>query len=154
MLLRWLLFEGPPGAAKTCRLCVWCCLLLAQKERESVPQSDMVLHPGHYKFILERWPEHLYSPEEPLHSNKLASHRCRHRGFALHKAAAPACHLTSYLGLLVLQCFAQMFAREMAADWTSWGNEVLKFQLTDRFRAGRGCENAIQDRLRPAGMDG
>ena len=27
----------------------------------------------------------------------------------------------------------QMFAREMAAGWTSWGNEVLKFQSADRF---------------------
>jgi hypothetical protein len=29
--------------------------------------------------------------------------------------------------------FAQMFARELAADWTSWGNEVLRFQTLDRW---------------------
>lgn len=30
---------------------------------------------------------------------------------------------------------AQMFARELHAGWTSWGNEVLKFQSTPRYLA-------------------
>jgi N6-adenosine-specific RNA methylase IME4 len=29
----------------------------------------------------------------------------------------------------------QMFARELAAGWTSWGNEVLRFQTSDCFDA-------------------
>ncbi len=27
----------------------------------------------------------------------------------------------------------QMFARELAAGWTSWGNEALRFQTMDCF---------------------
>jgi hypothetical protein len=30
-------------------------------------------------------------------------------------------------------CMLQMFARELAAGWTSWGNEVLRFQTLDNF---------------------
>ncbi len=30
---------------------------------------------------------------------------------------------------------AQLFARNLTAGWTSWGNEVLRFQTLDRFVA-------------------
>ena len=33
----------------------------------------------------------------------------------------------------------QMFARELAAGWTSWGNEVLRYQTLDNFVKQDGC---------------
>lgn len=31
-------------------------------------------------------------------------------------------------------CSLQMFARELIAGWTSWGNQVLHFQQKDLFK--------------------
>ena len=38
----------------------------------------------------------------------------------------------------------QMFARELAKGWTSWGNEVLKFQTLDNFVAREPVTGAQQ----------
>ena len=51
-------------------------------------------------------------------------------------AGLHACNCESVHGVCcveMLTALMQMFARELAADWTSWGNEVLRFQTLDRF---------------------
>ena len=47
----------------------------------------------------------------------------------------------------------QMFARELAAGWTSWGNEVLKFQTLDNFVARAPGTSAAVLRAEPQTLD-
>lgn len=41
--------------------------------------------------------------------------------------------VSTFYWIELVTALMQMFARELAADWTSWGNEVLRFQTLDNF---------------------
>ena len=57
---------------------------------------------------------------------------CLLRGVcATDKGWIKASNLTEMVSVML--CYLQMFARELAADWTSWGNEALRFQTLDHF---------------------
>ena len=50
---------------------------------------------------------------------------------------------------MIVLCVLQMFARELTAGWTSWGNQVLHFQQKHFFEPLRHDSNASDHRSDP-----